>query len=138
MPIHFFSEDVAFKLRHPRKTAQWIKKVIAQEKYETGSINYIFCSDSYLAGINLEFLNHKSLTDIITFDTSETTGIVSGDIFISIERVEENAAKFQADFDQELSRVLVHGVLHLMGYRDKSPREIAQMRKKEEAYLSLR
>jgi probable rRNA maturation factor len=135
--IHFFSEKTSFKLSTPRKTSNWIKKVVAAENHELHELNYIFCSDNYLLAINKEYLNHNTLTDIITFDYSSENGI-SGDIFISIPRVKENARSFGVSFDSELHRVMVHGVLHLLGYKDKSVRQKSAMRRKEDAYLSLR
>ena len=136
--IRFFTEDITFKLPHPRKTTAWIKIAILKEKYCLGEINYVFCSDEHLLKMNIEYLNHKTLTDIITFDNSDEHGVIEGDIFISIDRVRDNAAKFNADFDAELHRVLIHGILHLAGYSDKTPEQKAAMRKKEDAYLSLR
>lgn len=135
--IHFFSEKTSFKLSSPRKTSNWIKKVVAAENHELHELNYIFCSDNYLLAINKEYLNHNTLTDIITFDYSSENGI-SGDIFISIPRVKVNARSFGVSFDSELHRVMVHGVLHLLGYKDKSVRQKSAMRRKEDAYLSLR
>lgn len=136
--INFFSEDVDFKLKHPRKTSNWIKESILKEKRILQGLNYIFCSDEYLLQMNLEYLNHKTLTDIITFDNSEIPKHIEGDIFISIDRVEENANKFETSFEEELHRVLIHGVLHLIGYGDKDAASKARMRKKEDTYLSLR
>lgn len=137
MALRFFSEGLSFKLDHPRKTASWLRKAIESEKAQTGNLNYIFCTDKYLHQINTEYLKHDSFTDIVTFDYSDGKEI-SGDVFISIDRVRENAQKFDQSFDLELHRVLIHGVLHLLGYKDKKPADKAQMRKKEEAYLSLR
>jgi probable rRNA maturation factor len=136
--INYFTEGIRFQLEHPRKTASWIKKVILSEKATPQSINFIFCSDKVLLQRNLEYLNHSTLTDIITFDNSEVKGEIEGDIFISIDRVKENALKFGQSFDQELHRVLIHGVLHLLGYDDKSPKQKEAIRKKEDACLSLR
>lgn len=136
--IHFFSEKVRFKLPHPIKTSNWLKKAIEFEGFELNSLNIIFCSDPYLARLNQQYLNHKTLTDIITFDNSPDQEGVDGDIFISVSRVRENASKFQVSFDSELHRVMVHGVLHLLGYNDKNDRQKSIMRKKEDAYLSLR
>lgn len=137
MALRFFSEGLPFKLDHPRKTTSWLKQVIQAEDCHPGNLNYIFCNDNYLVKINSEYLKHNDLTDIITFDYSEDNDI-SGDIFISIDRVRENALKFETTFDRELHRVLVHGILHLLGYKDKKTSDRALMRKKEEAYLSLR
>ena len=136
--ISFFAEDVKFKLPHPRKSSTWIKETIIKEKRKLESLNFIFCSDEYLREINIQYLNHKTYTDIVTFDQSEEPKTIQGDIFISIDRVKENAANFEVDFDEELHRVLIHGVLHLIGYGDKDPKAKARMRKKEDAYLSLR
>lgn len=138
MPVYFFSEDVSFTLKHPRKTSNWIKQIVKREKKKIDTINYIFCSDSYLLSLNKQYLKHNTLTDIITFSTSEDHDVIAGDVFISIERVEENALTFKVPFDIEIHRVLAHGVLHLLGYQDKTLRQKGQMRKKEDAYLSLR
>ena len=135
--IRFFSEDISFKIDLPRKKTQWINEVARREKKTIKEINYIFCSDGYLLQLNQGFLNHKSLTDIITFDNSEGKKALEGEIYISIERVHENAQKFNTEFEDELRRVMIHGVLHLIGYKDKKPSEKALMRKKEEACLSL-
>jgi probable rRNA maturation factor len=136
--INFFSEDVPFKLSNPIKVSRWIESVIKAEKHTLENLNYIFCSDEYLRQMNVDYLQHQTFTDIITFSNSEQQGTIEGDIFISIDRVRENASKFSQSFDDELHRVLVHGVLHLLGHKDKSKAEKLQMRKKEEAYLSLR
>jgi len=136
--VNFFNEEIEFKLTHPRKTAKWIERAVASEKRRISVINIIFCNDEYLGQINLEYLNHKTLTDIITFDQSDKSVYLEGDIFISVPRVQDNAAKFSVAFDQELHRVIIHGVLHLLGYGDKSEAKKKVMRKKEEAYLSLR
>lgn len=136
--IDFFSQDIPFKLSTPRKTKRWIQDVILQEKKELVHLNYIFCSDEYLLTINEQYLNHTTLTDIITFDNSEEKEEIEGDVYISIERVRSNAEELQTDFDEEVHRVLIHGVLHLLGYGDKTKEEISLMREKEDAYLSLR
>lgn len=136
--IHYYSEGIAFKLPKPGNTKRWIRKVIAAEKKHLGHLNFIFCSDRYLLKLNQEYLNHNTLTDIITFDHSETDAVLEGDIFVSVERVKANATELETGFDQELHRVLIHGVLHLIGFGDKSPRQKSLMRKKEDAYLSLR
>lgn len=138
MPIHYFSNQIDFKLKNPRKTTLWIASVAKKEKTAIGEINYIFCSDEYLLSLNQQFLKHNTFTDIITFDYSEGKKELSGEIYISIDRVADNAAKFKTDFQDELHRVMIHGVLHLAGYKDKKPVEKALMRKKEEACLSLR
>ena len=136
--VDFFNQDISFKLANPAKTRKWIQEVITREKKGLAHLNYIFCSDDHLLGINQQYLKHKTLTDIITFDNSEAGGMIEGDIFISIDRVRENAEALETVFDDELHRVIIHGVLHLIGYGDKSPGEKSRMRKKEDAYLSLR
>ncbi len=136
--VNFFSEEISFQLPHPRKTAKWIKESILKEKKVLHQLNFIFCSDEYLRSINIRYLGHKTYTDIITFDTSEEVATIQGDIFISIDRVIENATIFRTDPDEELHRVIIHGVLHLIGYSDKGTSNKMAMRKKEDAYLSLR
>ncbi len=136
MPIRFFYEEIPFKIKNPRKITAWIKECAKKEKRNSGEISFIFCSDSYLLSLNQIFLHHETFTDIITFDFSIDKAI-GGEIYISIDRVTENAIKFACPFEEELKRVMIHGVLHLIGYKDKNPTEKAQMRKKEDAYLSL-
>ncbi len=136
--IDFFSEDIDFKVPKPLKTRKWLRRVIERERKSLTHLSYIFCSDNYLHTLNQQFLNHNTLTDIITFDQSEVPGEIEGDIFISVDRVRQNAGELNLPFEHELNRVIVHGVLHLLGYRDKTPPEKADMRKKEDAYLSLR
>ncbi|MEX2235021.1 MAG: rRNA maturation RNase YbeY [Cyclobacteriaceae bacterium] len=136
--VDFFNQDIAFKLPKPIKTRRWILEVIRREKKRLAHLNYIFCSDEYLLALNQKYLKHKTLTDIITFDTSEIKGIIEADIFVSIERVRANAEELQIGADDEVHRVLIHGVLHLLGYSDKSKAQKTTMRKKEDAYLSLR
>jgi probable rRNA maturation factor len=135
--IHFFFEDVDLHFSSIRKTKSWLKSVIHAEGKVLKELNYIFCSDHFLSAINLQYLNHSTLTDIITFDTSEDNESVEGEIYISVDRVRENAVKFNVTFDRELQRVMVHGVLHLLGYSDKTSQQKKIMRKKEDAYLSL-
>lgn len=127
----------SFKLENEDQVSQWITFVIHQENRELGEINYIFCNDSYLLDINIKELKHNSLTDIISFDYSVGV-VISGDIYISTERVEENARDLKNYFNDELNRVIVHGVLHYCGYKDKSEEEKIVMRSKEDYYLSLR
>jgi probable rRNA maturation factor len=134
--IRYFSEGVDFSVPQPRKVVAWIKEVLVKERRKSGDINYIFCTDTYLLGLNQQYLKHNTYTDIITFDYSSGKSI-EGEIYISVERVRENANKLDVLFEDELLRVMVHGVLHLCGYQDKEPAQKAQMRKKEEAYLSL-
>ena len=138
MPIRFFSSDIEFTLDHPRKTSKWITESALKEKSVIKDVNYIFCSDNYLLTLNQDYLQHNTLTDIITFDYSSSKKALEGEIYISIDRVKENAIKFKRSFEDELHRVIIHGVLHLIGYKDKKNADKAFMRKKEEAYLSLR
>jgi probable rRNA maturation factor len=135
--ISFFVEDIEFSLPNESKVSSWLSKVIENEDYKLFELNYIFCTDEYLLGINLQYLNHDTFTDIITFDNSEEDDLIEGDIFISIERVRENAHLFNVEFINELLRVLVHGVLHLCGYHDKSTKESLVMRQKEDYYIQL-
>lgn len=135
--INFFYEDTAFELSHKEIISDWISHTITSENHELSEINYIFCSDEYLHQINVDYLQHDYYTDIITFDNSEEEGIVESDIFVSIERVEDNAQDQGIPFEQELRRVIIHGVLHLVGFNDKTEAEQKLMREKENAYLSL-
>jgi rRNA maturation RNase YbeY len=131
-----FHKEAEFKLKESGRLKHWIKTVIEKEKRVPGNINYIFVDDKSLLKINLEYLNHNTYTDIITFDYTEGKE-VSGDIYISVERIAENAEKFEVSFEEELKRVMIHGVLHLCGYRDKSKADAALMRKKENSSLRL-
>jgi probable rRNA maturation factor len=133
--VQFFKEDIAFRLKDSQKLKAWVKAAVQKEKYALKSISYIFCSDAALLERNIQYLNHNTYTDIITFDLSETEGEVESEIYISIDRVRENAGKFSKTFEDELHRVLIHGVLHLVGYRDKKAEQKAEMRKKEDFYL---
>lgn len=133
--INFFQEDVNFKLTGKLLLKKWIKETIAAEGFKLDELNYIFCSDEYLLGINQQYLNHDTYTDIITFDNSETEGVITGDIFISIERIRENADQFKVPLMRELQRVVIHGALHLLGYKDKKPAEKKLMTEKEDFYL---
>ena len=135
--IHFFAEDIDYSLDNEQDTSIWINKVIVNAKQQLGELNYIFCSDNYLLKVNQEYLNHDTYTDIITFDNSEENGTIEGDIFISIERIRENATIQNNTFVNELNRVMVHGVLHLLGYHDKTEDEKSEMRLKEDDCLSL-
>jgi probable rRNA maturation factor len=135
--INFFSQDISFSLPNPRKTSAWIKKALEAERRSLNELNFIFCSDDYLLAINRQYLKHNTYTDIITFNNSDERKVIEGDIFISIDRVEENARKLNLPFNQEIRRVIIHGILHLVGYTDKEEAKIRQMRKKEDTYLSL-
>ena len=135
--INFFSEKIRFKLSNPKKTASWIRSVIKKEKCTLHSLNYVFCSDEYLKEINLQFLGHNTYTDIVTFNYNPSKGEIEGEIYISVDRVQDNSKTFKSDFQAEIHRVIIHGVLHLIGFNDKSKREKALMREKEDTYLSL-
>lgn len=137
VPVFFFEEDTRFKPRNKTALRQWIKETIVAEGFSLSEINYIFCSDAYLLGINQQYLDHDTYTDIITFDNSEIKGSITGDIFISIDRIRENAAQFNTSVDNELHRVMIHGVLHLLGYKDKTKKDKALMTQKEDFYLNL-
>ncbi|MEL7002231.1 MAG: rRNA maturation RNase YbeY [Bacteroidota bacterium] len=137
-PITFFQEDIAFELPDPDDTSNWINSVLKKEGAYIDYLNFIFCSDAYLHQINIEYLNHDTLTDIVTFDNSDNPDRIEGDIFISIERIKDNGQSFDTSFDEELHRVIIHGVLHLIGFNDKTDEEKSIMREKEEACLSLR
>ena len=134
--ISYFKE-IDFSFDHANKITLWLNQVIENEGYKPSEINYIFCDDDCLLEKNIQFLNHDTLTDIISFDYSSDKEI-SGDIFISIDRVKENATDFGTNFEDELMRVMVHGILHFCGYKDKTPNEKKEMRSKEDYYLSLR
>jgi rRNA maturation RNase YbeY len=134
--IHFHQENTNFSLPSEHNTENWIIKAIRKEKKTCGELNFIFCSDEYLLGINQTHLNHDTYTDIITFNYVEGDRI-SGDIFISTDRVKENASKFNIPFLHELHRVIIHGVLHLIGYDDKSTVDAQEIRLKEDFYLTL-
>ncbi len=136
--IHFFQEDTNYNLKQKLKLKQWIKHTIAAEGFTLNELNYIFCSDAYLLNINQQYLNHDTYTDIITFDNSETDGKIAGDIFISAERIAENALKFNVNDDTEMHRVIIHGALHLLGYKDKTPADKKLMTEKEDFYLTKR
>lgn len=136
MSYNFSKEKVVFRLSRKQLIVNWLDKIIQQEKHKPGDISYIFCSDKYLLNINKTYLKHDFYTDIITFDYSKNKS-VSGDIFISIDRVKENAKEFSVSFQNELLRVIAHGVLHLCGYKDKTKAQEKQMRAKEDYYLSL-
>ncbi len=134
--ISFQNQSISFKLPEKTKLKQWIKAVTEKEKHTLGNITYIFCSDEELLEINIRHLDHNTYTDIITFDYTEGKKI-SSDIFISIDRVTENAKKFDVSFKEELYRVMIHGILHLCGYKDKTKQDAELMRKKENSSLKL-
>ena len=132
--ITFLTEDITFGLKEKLKHKAWLKDAAKAEGFAIGELNYIFCSDAYLLDINQKYLGHDTLTDIVTFDNSEDLKMIEGDIFISIERVRENAIKFDTK-DSELKRVMVHGLLHLAGYKDKDKAQKELMRNKENEHL---
>ncbi|MCL4140122.1 UNVERIFIED_CONTAM: hypothetical protein GTU68_046522 [Idotea baltica] len=133
--IGFDAVDVDFELQDPDGVSNWITKIARKEDREIGLIQYIFCSDPYLLEMNREYLNHDTYTDIITFPYEDDP--IRSDIFISVERVKENAEQFKSTFDEELRRVMAHGVLHLCGYKDKTPSEVNIMRSKENEYIAM-
>lgn len=134
--ISFFYEDIDFKLPQINKHKKWIRHIINKDNFELNYINFIFCSDTYLHSINLEYLNHDTLTDIITFDYSEESTL-EGEIYISIDRVKDNAKDIKIEFEEELRRVMAHGILHMMGFGDKTEDEKSIMRRKEDSCISL-
>jgi rRNA maturation RNase YbeY len=136
--INFFNEDISYKLHQKLRLKNWIRQTIETEGQKLKEINFIFCSDIYLLEINQQFLKHSTYTDIITFDNSEKPGYIIADIFISVERVLENAKKYNKHADDELHRVLIHGTLHLLGYKDKPKTNKILMTAMEDKYLNLR
>ena len=138
LAIHFFSEDISFLIKKKAYIRSWIIDTVGEEGHKLKELNFIFCNDSYLLSINQQFLHHDTYTDIITFDNSEREGQILGDIFISVERVQENAERFKTKLEDELHRVMIHGTLHLLGYPDKGTEAKAIMTQKEDFYLAKR
>lgn len=136
MAIRFSVQDVHFELENEQNLKKWISNVVLRRGKAVGNISYLFCDDNYLFGVNRQYLNHDTYTDIITFDYV-VGNLVSGDIMISVDRVGENAEKFGVPFEQELHRVVIHGVLHLLGQGDKTDSEAAEMRRLENEALAL-
>jgi len=134
--VSYFTEDIKFEFKRKRLTSRWLKLVAESEIKRLGDISVIFCSDNYILDINIKYLGHDYFTDIITFDYCEGKTL-SGDLFISIDSVRENASFYGVDFDDELNRVIVHGLLHLIGYDDHTEEDIATMRAKENYYLGI-
>lgn len=131
-----FNKEIDFDLQNEKKVNTWIAELISNEGFKLGEINYVFVSDAELLELNIKHLNHNTLTDIISFDY--TMGkLISGDIYISIDRIKENAKEYMTSFDNELHRVMAHGVLHYCGYKDKVDGDVVVMRTKEEYYLDL-
>ena len=135
--VRYFFEDVKFEYKDRRFNNSWLKLVAESEIKRLGDVNIILCSDPYILSINLQYLGHDYFTDIITFDYCEGNRI-SGDLFISVDSVRENAVFYGTEFDNELHRVIVHGILHLIGYDDHTEEDIKTMRSKENYYLDLR
>ena len=138
IPINFFNEDISFTLKQKGLVRNWIKNTVISENHRLKVLNFIFCSDAYLLNINKQYLKHDTYTDIITFDNSDADLEIAGDIFISVERVKDNAKELDHDDTEELHRVMIHGTLHLLGYSDKNKCAKAQMTDKEDLYLSKR
>ncbi len=134
--ICFFTEEVAFTLPAPDATTAWLQTVIQQECYALVHLNFIFCSDRYLQAYNAQYLQHNTLTDVLAFDYASTPRTIEGDIYISVDRVRDNAKTWELPFMQELHTVMVHGVLHLLGYRDHTPEAKTEMRAKEAKYIA--
>lgn len=136
--IRFFEEDTTYKIKNKTALRLWITETVHTEGFKLKELTYIFCSDSYLLKLNQQYLNHDTYTDIITFDNSDSDQVITGDIFISIDRIRENAVKFNTPETDELHRVIIHGALHLLGYTDKSPADKKKMTLKEDFYLNKR
>lgn len=136
MSVQYYIEDVPFPTLKRRKTSNWIKGAVIFEGKKVGNISFIFCSDNYLLDVNKKYLSHDYFTDIITFDYVEGN-IINGDIFISVNRVGENAKEFSKTFGNELHRILIHGVLHLLGYKDKKRTDKKLMTQKEDYFLKV-
>jgi probable rRNA maturation factor len=138
--IHFFSENITFQLKGKKKIKKWLSDVVLQQKHVVGNITFVFCGDEYLLEINQHYLNHDTLTDIISFDYSEIIDrnkkLISGEIYISIPRVKENAKLNNQSFMQELHRVIIHGILHFCGFKDKKQVDKKLMRKMEDECLN--
>jgi probable rRNA maturation factor len=136
--IRFFEEDISYKIKNKLALRQWISETVQAEGYKLNELSYIFCSDEYLLQINRQYLDHDTYTDIITFDNSTPVNGITGDIFISIDRIRENALKFNIAETDELHRVIIHGALHLLEYKDKTPADKKKMTLKEDFYLNKR
>lgn len=135
--IRYFCEDIRFTYKNKLANNRWLKMVAGSEIRKIGDINVIFCSDNYILDVNMKYLQHDYFTDIITFDYCEGK-VLSGDLFISVDSVRENSIEFGTDFEEELHRVIVHGVLHLIGYDDHTDEDKKMMRQKENYYLQMR
>ncbi len=135
--INFFTENIPYVVRNKGVLRNWISKTIEQEGKTAGDINFILCDDALLSELNYKYLKHKTLTDILTFSLDEESDSLCGDIFISLQRVKENAAIFREGISKELHRVMIHGVLHLIGYNDATKQEKSEMRERENFYLNF-
>ena len=137
--VRYYNDQTNFRLRDKRKIASWLKAVAQEEGYALGDVTYIFCSSEVHRKMNIDFIGHDYFTDVITFDYSDLKGegIVSGDIFIDVDTVKDNARIYGATFTSEMHRIIVHGVLHLCGQKDKTPRANAEMHRKEDKYLKF-
>ncbi len=138
LPINFFNEDIDFEAGNITFLKAWIKSCIQNERQKLSELNFIFCSDAYLLGLNQTYLAHHTFTDVITFDHSTKKGQIEGDVFISVERVGENADTYDQTENDELHRVMIHGVLHLCGFTDKTEKDKIRIRDKENFYLLKR
>jgi probable rRNA maturation factor len=138
IPIYFFKESIRFQMNHSSELKKWILSAIRKHKFKVKAINYIFCSDKYLLKLNKQFLKHNYFTDIITFDNSTEKANIEADVFISIDRVKANSNEFGTSFRDELHRVMIHGSLHLVGYKDKGPKDLSSMKQAEDLWLSKR
>jgi probable rRNA maturation factor len=135
MRIHFFTEDIKYQLKHKTEIKKWIIEAIHAHHYHLNELNFIFCSDNYLYEMNVKYLDHDTLTDVITFDNAETPQTIEGDIFMSLDRIKENAENLKIIAERELYRVMIHGILHLLGFKDKTEEEQVIMRKMEDFWL---
>jgi probable rRNA maturation factor len=137
MPIYLHNEDRTHFLNNEHDSISWLENAIIEEGYQLGDLNYIFCSDEYILRINRTDLNHDYYTDVITFDNSTINRTITGDIYISIERVQEHSQQYKTNKLKELHRIMIHGLLHLLGYLDKEEDDKIEMTLKEDTYLSL-
>lgn len=135
MPISFFTEDVSYNIKNKLILKKWLKEAISSHHYILNELNIILCSDDYLHAMNLKYLNHDTFTDVITFDNAETPQHIEGDVFISIDRIKDNAQSLNLLPETELHRVMVHGTLHLLGFKDKTDQDKENMRKMENYWL---
>jgi rRNA maturation RNase YbeY len=135
MSIHFFTEDIKYSIKDKNTLKKWLKEAIKAHHYQLQELNVILCSDNYLYEMNIKYLDHDTLTDVITFDNSDSKQTIEGDIFISLDRIKENAQNLSVSLENELHRVMMHGTLHLLGFKDKTPQEQETMRKMEDFWL---